>query len=429
MSKRMIVGVAIPAVLAALAVSVVLRINRRDDIPCVKVQRTTFVRTVQADGYLKAAAAATIGAPTQLQGPTKIAWLAPDGSVVHKGEVVVRFDPSDMQKNLTDGRTLRARAESRIAGKKAEAMGTNHNLHRDAAIAGNELEYARQFQNTDQLLFSRNQVIESEVDEKLATHRKENADAVVKIRDKLFSADLGLLEIERRQADLITQLAETGLHSLDVTAPNDGVFVLDRDWRGNVTRTGDIEWPGEPIAQIPIVDEMEAEVFVIEADAGGLAVGRTATVTIEAHPEKIYKALVKKVDKLARPRVRLVPVQYFTATLRLELTDKVLMKPGQRVLATIVLDKRTNCIAIPRAALFEKDGKMVVYRRNGMHFDSIAITIGAMALGRVVIEKGLYDGDMIALRDPTRPLMEKTSPIKIGTQPASQIDGKGPKTP
>ena len=40
------------------------------------------------------------------------------------------------------------------------------------------------------------------------------------------------------------------------------------------------------------------------------------------------------------------------------------MKPGQKVRAVVRLEEADGVIAIPRGAVFEKDGKRVVYRRE-----------------------------------------------------------------
>jgi hypothetical protein len=51
--------------------------------------------------------------------------------------------------------------------------------------------------------------------------------------------------------------------------------------------------------------------------------------------------------------------------------------------------------------VFEKDGKRVVYRREGRRFVPVEITIGRQSISRVVLDSGLAAGDVIALRDPT----------------------------
>jgi multidrug efflux pump subunit AcrA (membrane-fusion protein) len=97
------------------------------------------------------------------------------------------------------------------------------------------------------------------------------------------------------------------------------------------------------------------------------------------------------------------------------------MKPGQRVKAVIELEAADGVIAIPRGALFEKDGKRVVYRGDGGGFVPVEVTVGRNSVSRVVVEKGLRDGDRIALRDPLR--KETTS----GTSGAAPGPAEGPK--
>ena len=119
-------------------------------------------------------------------------------------------------------------------------------------------------------------------------------------------------------------------------------------------------------------------------------------------------AEVKKVDALAKPRMRRTPVQYFAVTLALERTDPEIMKPGQRVRAILTLDVLDDVLVVPRQSVFEEDGKKIVYRRSGSDFEPVEVTLGPSALGRVVIEEGLEEGDAVALSDPTRAEEEKS---------------------
>jgi HlyD family secretion protein len=392
-------GVLVVAALAALPF--VRGLGRASDVPVAKAERGDVARRVQAEGNLKAVKATVLTAPIDAPGALKIAWLAPDGSRVKADEVVIRFDPTDAQKNLDDGEGERKIADNRIDGKRAEGDGTLRNLDRDADMAGLDLKYAREFQSKDPEIFSRTEIIESQLDESLATRRKENAEAVRGIRDKLTKVDLDLLGIERHKADLKIGQAQKGLAALEVKAPHDGILVFNREWRG-IPKVGDTVWRGQPLAEIPKMDAMEAEVYVLEADAGGLAVGLPAEVVVESRPELSFKAKISKVDALAKPRVSGVPVQYFGVTLELARTDPEIMKPGQRVRAMLLLDARANAVSVPREAVLEKNGKKIVYRKSGWGFEPAEVALGPAALGRVVIEKGIDAGDVVALRDPTR---------------------------
>jgi multidrug efflux pump subunit AcrA (membrane-fusion protein) len=94
-------------------------------------------------------------------------------------------------------------------------------------------------------------------------------------------------------------------------------------------------------------------------------------------------------------------VQYFGATITLDKTDPSMMKPGARVQAVLDVEDRQSAFSIPRQAIFEKQGKKLVYCKRGGKFEPVLIEIGSSSAGRVVVTKGLVKGDEIALRDPT----------------------------
>ena len=93
-------------------------------------------------------------------------------------------------------------------------------------------------------------------------------------------------------------------------------------------------------------------------------------------------------------------MKYFEATLSLARTDPALMKPGQRVRAIVRLEQADGVLAIPRGAVFDKDGRRVVYRKQAGRFVPVEVTIGQQSISRVVVVKGLAAGDVVALRDP-----------------------------
>ena len=78
------------------------------------------------------------------------------------------------------------------------------------------------------------------------------------------------------------------------------------------------------------------------------------------------------------------------------------MKVGQRVRGTLVLEQG-DAIVVPRQAVFEHDGRMFVHRQDGSRFEEVEVELGSSSAGRVVIKKGLEEGDRIALRDPDGP--------------------------
>jgi hypothetical protein len=353
----------------------------------------------------------------------KIAWLAPDGSAVKKGDVVLRFDATDYQRQLADGEADLATAQARLAREEVAARTAENGRQSTASLAVLELEKTQKFRPKDEEIFSRHQIADSKIDEVLSRARMEHAHDAEAIEKQLTYSKLGLLDVERKKATLAIEQARAALDGLEVNAPHDGILVLQRDWNGQVMREGQQAWPGQTVAEIPLLEEMEAQVFVLEVDGGGLAAGLPAVVVIEARPGAEIEATVKHVDELAQPRQQELPVQYIALTLKLARTDTAVMKPGQRVRATLMLDK-DEALIVPRQAVFEVDGKSVVYRQEGGQLVPVVVELGASTPGRVVVDKGLSAGDRIALRDPTRaPDQDKHG---RGGEPAEHGGGGGP---
>jgi HlyD family secretion protein len=373
-----------------------------DEAATFQVQPLEFKRRVTAEGTLKAVKATPVTAPHNASAPMKVAWIANDGTFLKKGDVIVRFDATDFENLLLTGREDRATATNKLTKTNADAKATSTNLRRDARLAESELEAAKRFKFEDAEVFSRYARIEAEVDTSLASHKKTYAEEVLGVRESLVGVERDLIGIEDRKAGLKIKQAEDGLQALQVVAPHDGILVLQRNWRGDMTRVGDTVWRGFPLGEIPELQTMKAEVFVLEADAAGLAVGQKATVTLESHPGVTFTGKVQSVDKVARPRIPRQPVQYFGVTVELDRSDPKLMKPGTRVRALLEVETQANAFAIPRQALFEKEGKKLVYRKRDGKFEAVPVTIGSSSAGRVVVTKGLIAGDEIALEDPEK---------------------------
>lgn len=372
-----------------------------DTVATFEVRPGPFVREVEARGSLKAVKATPVLVPPESGRSQKVAFLAKDGAILKQGDTVAEFDPYDAQKEAADGQADLTAARAKIDKARAEGSKNEKSLGLDRDVAREELDRAETYKLTDEGLFSRHQIIESQLDRDLFASRADVAGRKLDASGKLSSAERALGEIDAGKARLKVDIAEKGLRSLRIAAPHDGLLVLERNWRGEVTFVGDTLWPGQKIAELPDLSQLEAKVFVLEADGAGLKAGLHARLAIEGRPGEEHEATVSRVEPLAKTRDYQSPVKYFEATLSLARTDPALMKPGQKVRAVVRLEEAEGVIAIPRGAVFEKDGRRVVYRRAGGRFSPVEIVIGRQSISRVVLDSGLVAGDVIALRDPT----------------------------
>ncbi len=372
----------------------------RESIPVHEVERRPFQHRVTAEGALEAAKATIVTVPTEVRRSVRLAWLATEGTRVEEGDVIARFDPSDMEERLRKGRSDLASASLEVEKTEIEGEIALAGLETDYRVAELELEYAEEFRKADAAVFSRHDIIEDQIDEKLAVERKDHADGAQDRRRAFGRTELDLLAIKQRKAQLIIDEANQGLQALEVQAPHAGLLTLTRNWKGELPQVGGEMWRGQEIAEIPNLSKMEAEVFVLEADAGGLEVGKPATVIVEAAPDVVHSATIRRVDTVAKPRFRGSPVQYFGVTLELERTDPEIMKPGQRVRATLLLAELEDAVIVPRQAVDQSSGEARVFVRDGNGFTPRPVKIGTASMGLMEVTEGLEAGEIIALRPP-----------------------------
>ncbi len=364
-------------------------------IDTIVVTEQTLDRHVSAEGYLKAEKATPLLAPRGWK-PYKIAWLVPDGSRVKSGDIVVRFNQDELTRELANGRDDRDSAEARISSQRIRSATSNKTRIQAARLAEIDLKTARlRAKDESSELFSRNEIIKSQIDGQLSEAKVNHANTTSRVDRKISGSTKKLIELERKRALLTIQQAQDGLARMEILAPHDGIFV----YKNSEMKLGDRLYGGQTIGELPLVDKMEAEVFVVEADAMGLETGKEAILFLESHPSKKYKATIKKVASLAQPRQEDTPTQYFAVTLELESTDAAVMKPGQRVRATISLESK-QAILLPRQCVFNVDNEWIVYKQERGEFTAQKVVLGSGTPGRIEIKEGIAVGDIITTRDP-----------------------------
>jgi hypothetical protein len=104
----------------------------------------------------------------------------------------------------------------------------------------------------------------------------------------------------------------------------------------------------------------------------------------------------------------------FEITIRLS-TEDLSLRPGLTANIVIFGEKKKNVFYVPRQAIFLKDGKHVVYVKNGKGFEQRDIKVPYENESRAVVE-GLQADIQVALLDPT-------APRQTGESSASGING------
>src|SRR5438876_656397 len=91
------------------------------DVPTTTVKQADVQLKTLTTGALRSKDSRVIAAPPIAGGTLQIVKLARFGAQVHKGDVVLEFDPSQQEYNLAQNRSDLLQAEQEIAKAKADA--------------------------------------------------------------------------------------------------------------------------------------------------------------------------------------------------------------------------------------------------------------------------------------------------------------------
>ena len=78
----------------------------------------------------------------------------------------------------------------------------------------------------------------------------------------------------------------------------------------------------------------------------------------------------------------------------------MLIRPGLLADVEIILEKVSNAIHVPAQAVFEKDGRRIVWVKNGRRWDEREVKPLKRTESTMIIASGLQPGEVVALSDP-----------------------------
>lgn len=366
--RRYAIAVAVVVLAVALAAVLVVR-SRMHAITYVTtpVVRNQLVQVVTASGTVNPQNTILVG--TQVSG-TILEQDADYNSVVGRGQVLTRIDPTSFRAALANAQATESQAESAWASSMANAAAAAQNVNAaratlDTAIAQvakakAALSLADVTLRRDTALLAPGYIAQTQYD----------ADAANAVAAK-SAYEAALIAVPQARAQLDAQMATqraaqasmtASEHAIDVQRANVTVAqynldntVIRSQVRGTViARNVTI---GQTVAasfQTPTLftlgqdlTKMEVDVAVGEPDIGGVRNGDIADFTVLAYPNRTFHGYVYQVRK--NPTTINNVVTYDTVVY-VDNKDGALF-PGMTANASIHVAKVTNALVVPLAAL------------------------------------------------------------------------------
>lgn len=367
------------------------------DIPTSYVRQGQFTISLNSNGTVDALNSVTLSSP-RIRGLT-ITWLAPEGSMVEKGDEVLKFEASKQVADVAEFNSVLK------IKKSAYQRAVNEYAIQDKKLL---LDLKKSRRNYDE---KKHEAIRVAEEAKMELEVAElNFDA--KLEQLKGDVEKAKIEVERAE-DKLT-LSQKELSDLTIIAPIPGLVVYLEIWKGGTmskVQEGDSPWSGQGLINLPDLSEMIVKTTVSEVDASKVDTAQLVEITLDAFPEFKYFGKVITKGTLARKKTPGSRINVFDIEVKIENSDDKL-KPGMSASCDIIIARLENVISIPLEAVFEKKGKPVVFLENKK---MRPVKLGRKNDMSIEILEGLNVNDEICLIDPT--LDEQGLPGDRATEP------------
>jgi multidrug resistance efflux pump len=330
---RKLVGIVGLASLAIfIAIAVVIAGHRARSVRHVQpaISSTAAVHSLRLKGTTQAIQSRAILAPAlsgQQLGSLTIVKLAPGGSHVKRGDLLVEFDRQAQLRDYLDKQAEYNKFVSQVAEEQAKE-GINR------AKDETELHQAESDLKTAQLDMHKVELM-SRIDEEKARQTLEQSKATLAQLKETFElkrnaarAAINILEIQRDRALKIMQNAQGNAELMQIKSPLDGVIVLNTIWRNGrmgEVQEGDQVRPGVSFMQVVDPSAMQVQVPVNQEDIFALKEGQAATVRLDAYPDLVLPGKLEWIAPVSRRGDFSDKVRTFAATFSIQGSDPRMM--------------------------------------------------------------------------------------------------------
>ena len=250
---------------------------------------------------------------------------AEEGDRVKQGQVILRIDPAERQAILEQANAARARAEAGEELAKAELRQAEQDLERVRGLMERGLASSQDLEQAETTRDVRRA--------RLASAVQEVADARARVSQ-----------------------ARTELDRTIIRAEIPGVIVRLAVEEGENVLAGDLYNRGSAVVTIADLSRMEAHILVDETEVVHVHPGQSATVEVDAFPDREIAGEVFEVGNSAYDAGPLGSQEAKDFRVRITLKDPPEnLRPGLSARADVVTDTRDDVLSVPIEALVLRD--------------------------------------------------------------------------
>lgn len=399
MGKRLRIAIPVAAIVLFLLGGWTLRNKLAADRQgeWVGATRGDLVTGFEVTGTLVSLSSESLGPPPLSDvWDFKLSRLAAEGTEVKKGEPVLAFDTTELQRRLEEKSAEADEARKQIEKERNDLAIQTKGERLRLAEAEATLRKAELKLEAPPDVTGINEHRTTKIEHAVAKREASAVKSRLAALERAATARIALLESRMREAQAVVDRTTSSIQQMNVVAPRAGTVVYITNGRGDKKKVGDNVWKAERVVEIPDLTQMKAEGEVDEVDAGRVSVGQRVTLRLDAHPDVEFQGTITTAGTtVQRKKGTQDPLKVLRVDITLDKTDAERMRPGMRFQGTIELARVKNAVLVPREAIFLGDDGPFVHRRNSFGVEQVRVKLGGENDRFAQIVEGVSAGDRV----------------------------------
>ncbi len=413
---------ALLAVLAAGALAgLVLREATDSGAATVPVRQGPFRVTIVEAGTLQALRSVTYASSIQ-SNQAKIVALAPEGKLVQKGDLLMLFDAAPFEEEIRRNQALLSQAEADL--QKARQEIKLQGIQNQEELSAARLKVERSDLELKDVQDGKGRLKEEEASSAVANAERDLSKAKAQLEDlKPLLAEGFITKMELERAEQQVARAEDDLalakrrrdallnfgRPLELSQARSDALSSKESFRqleaASSYRTAQKQAAissaesriEEASAKLALAKEQLARCEV-RADVPGIVVYKDVFFGSEQRKPQVGDQVWANQPLLILPDISRMVIET-----KVRETDEARLRPGMTARVEIQVEERKDATYLPLEAVFERDGRPLVYVAHGRTPRPREVVLGPSNQDFVVIERGLEPGERVYLRDPGAP--------------------------
>ena len=357
----------------------------------VSPEQGPFQVSITATGELKAKNSVNILGPRRARQAEiyqmKILQLIPEGTVVEQGSFVAELDKSELNTKIQSTQVDLQKAESQYTQTSLDTALTLSqardgliNLQysmEEARLRNDQARYEPpSVRRQEEINYEKAQRAYDQAAKNYITQR-DQADAKM----KEVSADLWKA---RQGYDELVDLSK----EFTIMAPQNGMLIYRRDWRGNKIAIGSTVNAWDPVvATLPDLSVMESITYVNEVDIQKVDVGQQVLVGLDADADKKLTGVVTSVANIGEQRPN-SDAKVFQVYIEVNESDSTL-RPAMTTSNTIIVAEVEDAMYVPLECIHASDSLSYVYVKEGGAIIKQEVQLGLLNENEAIVEAGI----------------------------------------